>query len=141
MNLDSRQPLDRSESLCLLSTVKIGRIAISISARPALVPVDFVVLGEHVVFRAERQSQLLRGVLGAVVAFESGSSYLDKSGRWSVQVRGVPVELGPQNQVDSTIRKWQSRWAGPSDDAVLVALSTDVMSGWSYVDTKDRNSR
>ena len=59
---DSRlEVISRDESLALISQVSVGRIAVALPHRsPLVVPVNYVLLGEAVLFRSEPGSSSTR---------------------------------------------------------------------------------
>lgn len=90
MSHDERALGELSERECLdrLGSTSVGRIAFSQNALPAVVPVNFVLDGGHIMFRTAPGSKLDAAVRGAVVAFET--DHIDPSTRtgWSVLVVG-----------------------------------------------------
>jgi uncharacterized protein len=80
--------LDRTECVALLSTVALGRVAVSIDALPAIFPVNFCVLANDVLFRTGAGTKLTAALLGTVVAFEADWVDQDTEEAWSVQLVG-----------------------------------------------------
>lgn len=82
-------PLDRDECLHRLRGAAVGRVAVTHQALPAIVPVNYAVVGSSVVFRTEAGGMLARACDNTVVAFEVDD--LARNGRtgWSVLVVGV----------------------------------------------------
>jgi nitroimidazol reductase NimA-like FMN-containing flavoprotein (pyridoxamine 5'-phosphate oxidase superfamily) len=80
--------LSREECLSLLATMPVGRLVFTDRALPAVVPVNFVLSGKHIVLRTGATSSLAAGVRGSVVAFEVDR--IDPAGHrgWSVTVVG-----------------------------------------------------
>jgi nitroimidazol reductase NimA-like FMN-containing flavoprotein (pyridoxamine 5'-phosphate oxidase superfamily) len=83
--------LSQLECLRLLGSVDMGRLALSVGALPAVVPVRFVLVDEAVFFAAPCGSDLEAAVRDQVVAFEVDE--VDPTGGWSVVVTGIPVEV------------------------------------------------
>ncbi len=80
--------LSREESLALLASVPVGRVVYTDRALPAILPVNYVVDDDAVVFRTGAGSKLAAATREAVVAFEADSfDEATKSG-WSVTVVG-----------------------------------------------------
>ena len=86
-------PLDRDECLRLLGTAVVGRIGLVVDGRPVILPVNFALDGDKVVFRTAEGTVLTQTSM-APVAFEV--DHVDEAGRvgWSVLVRGVARDIG-----------------------------------------------
>lgn len=101
--MDRLQELTRSECLDLLSRKRLGRVAFTERALPAIRPVNYALVGSHIVLRTER-SGLGRRLDGQVVAFEV-DDLDDDGGGWSVVLTGTarlldrPGELIRQQSV------------------------------------------
>jgi uncharacterized protein len=108
------ETLDRDECLKLLTTVPVGRIGVSIGALPAVLPVNFKLVGTNIVIRTVPGTKLDAATTHAVVAFEVDSFAPDGSWGWSVLVQGVSSEV--------------------SDPAQLAALSASTVRAWAFDD-------
>jgi uncharacterized protein len=82
--------LGRQDCLRLLAQTNLGRVAVSVGALPAVLPVSFALVGEDVVFPAVRRGELDTAVRDTVVAVEADHSGPD--GGWSVVVTGIATE-------------------------------------------------
>jgi uncharacterized protein len=80
------------ECLRLLATQKVGRVGVVLDNQPLILPVNYALDGDTVVFRTDPGSKLVAAVLERV-AFEVDE--IDNQGRmgWSVLVQGVGQEL------------------------------------------------
>lgn len=87
------EALERDECLRLLATAPVGRIGVTIGALPAILPVNFALVGSHVVVRTVPGTKLDAAMRHAVVAFEADGYALDGSSGWSVLVRGHCSEV------------------------------------------------
>jgi hypothetical protein len=88
-NEDGLVQLSRDECLGLLACAPVGRIALSIGALPVVLPVNYVLDGDNVVFRTGEGTKQQAAVTNTVVAFEVDHiDPLYHSG-WSVLVTGV----------------------------------------------------
>ena len=67
------QILDLEECMRLLGTASIGRVGLHWDALPTVLPVNFVLDGDRVVFRTGRGAKLAAAAAGNVVAFEVDS--------------------------------------------------------------------
>ena len=98
------EELGRQECLELLATQSIGRLAVADHGHypPHIVPVNFVLDGDRVVFRSDWGLKFRLSVLAEhSVSFEV--DHLDPEGRlaWSVVVQGR-VDLLAQDEVDAS---------------------------------------
>jgi nitroimidazol reductase NimA-like FMN-containing flavoprotein (pyridoxamine 5'-phosphate oxidase superfamily) len=85
--------LTRAECLELLGAHRVGRVAITHQALPAIVPVNYVVDGTGVVFRTRPGGLLDRACHSTVVAFEVDEVRPDGTSGSSVLVVGVADAL------------------------------------------------
>jgi len=117
--------LDRAECLRLLRTATLGRIGISTGALPTILPINFRVDGDRILFRTGVGTKLDAATRGAVVAFEADDIDPIYHAGWSVVVTGVarPVEDPDDRAVHTT-----PRWA-PGQDGHLVEVSIEEISG------------
>jgi nitroimidazol reductase NimA-like FMN-containing flavoprotein (pyridoxamine 5'-phosphate oxidase superfamily) len=95
----SLEPLGRSECLELLALAKVGRLGLIVDGRPEILPVNYILDGDSVLFRTSESSVLNQASLAAV-AFEV--DHIDDSARsgWSVMVHGHADDIG--NAIDAT---------------------------------------
>lgn len=91
-DIDEGQPLDvldRQECIQLLSHESfVGRLGIIVDGRPLVLPVNYIVDGDAVVFGTGAGTKLNAIVGGADVAFEVDDSRSLHHSGWSVVVRG-----------------------------------------------------
>jgi nitroimidazol reductase NimA-like FMN-containing flavoprotein (pyridoxamine 5'-phosphate oxidase superfamily) len=85
--------LTREQCFALLSSVAIGRVGVSIDALPVILPVNFVVLEDWIVFRTVHGTKLDAAMQRSVAAFEADDHAADGSWGWSVLVRGFAHDL------------------------------------------------
>ena len=88
--------LTREECFRLLGTLPVGRLAVNTpETGPLVVPVNFVLDGEVVVFRSAPGSKLRVLLRGNPVSFQADFvDWYHRTG-WSVLVRGVAYEATP----------------------------------------------
>jgi hypothetical protein len=117
--------LGRQECLRLLSTGTIGRIGITSRALPAILPINYRVDGDRILFRTSPGTKLDAATHNAVVAFEVDHVDPIYHSGWSVLVTGVASDVSESEaaEVDAT-----PRWA-PGPDGRLVAISINQISG------------
>jgi nitroimidazol reductase NimA-like FMN-containing flavoprotein (pyridoxamine 5'-phosphate oxidase superfamily) len=86
------EPLDQQTCLRLLASKEVGRLAFLSAGRPQILPVNYVLDGDAVVF-ASGSGAKLWGATRSEVAFEvDDTEPLTRSG-WSVIVHGLPQEV------------------------------------------------
>lgn len=119
--------LGRAECLRLLGTVSLGRVGITIGALPVVVPMNFRLIADRVVFRVGLGTNLDAAILDAVVAFEADEVKQPGSGGWSVSVTGVAREVTDPEMAQMR-QENISRWTVWGADR-YIAISTDMVSG------------
>ncbi|HLZ36302.1 MAG TPA: pyridoxamine 5'-phosphate oxidase family protein, partial [Mycobacteriales bacterium] len=85
--------LSREECLTLLETVPVGRIVVTISALPVILPVHFSVVDGTVVIRTSPGTKLATATRNTVVAFEADSVDAQGEVGWSVAVTGTAASV------------------------------------------------
>jgi uncharacterized protein len=130
MELDRNglEVLDREESLRLLGTAALGRIAVTSAALPLVLPVNFRYDGRHVLIRTSAGTKLDAATDHAVVAFEVDDIDPATESGWSVMVTGIARELTDPAALAELARRPLTRWATGDADRV-VAISVDLVSG------------
>ena len=119
--------LERSECLQLLARASLGRIGITSGALPTVLPVNFRLVDDQILFRTARGTKLDAATENAVVAFEVDDMDPLAHTGWSVVVTGVARELQAAER-DALRSVPLARWA-PDTDGRVVAISTDLVSG------------
>ena len=120
--------LDRDECLTLLDRGVLGRVALSMGALPTILPVNYRLVDEQVVFRTGVGSKLDAAARGAVIAFEVDAfDPLDHTG-WSVVVTGIAREAPSHDWADPILATAIPRWA-PAGSTRVLFLPTDLVSG------------
>ena len=124
------ETMTRDECLCYLAATRLGRVAISVGALPAILPVRFVLDGDQIVFRAAPGKVLEAATREAVVAFEAdGVERLgEPSVVWSVLVTGVARHLAPEHARAHEGAIALPAWSEDHGDHV-VAISPQLVSG------------
>lgn len=122
--------LTRRRCLALLGTATVGRVGFTSGALPVVVPVDYRMWRDHVVFRAEAGCRLHRATRDAVVAFEVDALSPTYPWGWSVVVTGLARDItdtdpSAATQTDFPNEGW---WASGRDERLL-AVPTDVVAG------------
>jgi Pyridoxamine 5'-phosphate oxidase len=127
-----REPLSPGESMRLLGSVPMGRVAFSARALPAIRPALHLVDGNRVIIRADGAAPITSAARsGTVVAYEADA--LDPATRlgWSVVVVGAAHRVTDAAEAAS-YRRALRPWETGTDDQV-VAISADVITGFRLV--------
>jgi hypothetical protein len=129
------------ESMRLLGTVSLGRVAFTTRALPAIRPVNHLVDGDHIIIRTDAEAAitatLKSGPGSVVVAYQADMiDYAEHLG-WSVTVVGLahrvidPDEAAPYRQA---LRPWIT---GEKDQ--VIAIHAELVTGFRLVrDQADR---
>ena len=81
------------DCLALLRTTGIGRVALSIDALPVVMPVNFAMFGDDIVFRPMLDEKLSRSAGDVVLAFQVDNFDLASHTGWSVLIQGIASEI------------------------------------------------
>jgi nitroimidazol reductase NimA-like FMN-containing flavoprotein (pyridoxamine 5'-phosphate oxidase superfamily) len=120
--------LDEEDCRRLLSTHGVGRIAVSTDAAPVVVPVNYSVVDDTIVFRTQPGTVSLQG-LGREVAFEVDRVDDALSQGWSVVVRGIAEEVTDPDAVRRLAEHaYSAPWAGGERD-LWVRITTTALTG------------
>jgi nitroimidazol reductase NimA-like FMN-containing flavoprotein (pyridoxamine 5'-phosphate oxidase superfamily) len=117
--------LDRADCIRLLKTVSLGRIGITVGALPTILPINFRVDGERILFRTGVGTKLDAATRGSVVAFEADAVDPMYHSGWSVVVTGVAREV--EDPEDHAVHA-TPRWA-PGQTERLVEVCIEEISG------------
>lgn len=99
---DDWAELSYDECVGLLRSSRVGRVGVTAHALPLVLPVNYVLHGNRVVFRTLAASTLARACDDAVVAFEVDDVADDGRSGWSVLVVGLARLLGGSEAVRAT---------------------------------------
>jgi uncharacterized protein len=89
----SLEDLGRGECLDLLATAAVGRVGLLVDGRPEVLPVNYALDGDTVLFRTSEGTVLNQASL-AVVAFEVDHLDTATHSGWSVLVQGTARDIG-----------------------------------------------
>lgn len=120
--------LDHETCLALLATATVGRVATTSDALPTILPVNFRLVGDRILFRTAQGTKLAAATRNAVVAFEVDEIDRMEHGGWSVQVIGVARRVTEGKELAELSDVSIARWAPLGDDH-LVAISTEIVTG------------
>ena len=85
--------LSRDECLELLRAHSFGRVAVQIGETPAILPVNYALLDDEVVFRTDPGTKLSAALMRMMVAFEVDEADRASGTGWSVLVVGFSEEI------------------------------------------------
>jgi nitroimidazol reductase NimA-like FMN-containing flavoprotein (pyridoxamine 5'-phosphate oxidase superfamily) len=88
----SLEHLARSECLELLATAHVGRVGFVVDGAPQILPVNYAIDGDSILFRTSEGS-VLNQVSLAKVAFEVDCIDDDAQAGWSVVVHGYGTDI------------------------------------------------
>jgi nitroimidazol reductase NimA-like FMN-containing flavoprotein (pyridoxamine 5'-phosphate oxidase superfamily) len=119
--------LDRAGCLALLATQAVGRL-ISTEKEPSVVPVNYLVVADAVVFRTDASFHATQA--GAALVFEVDAIDDRHHGGWSVVARGTIADITDGAGVDVDVREHLESWApGPKDRWFRLSIET-VTGRW-----------
>lgn len=121
--------LEEGECLDLLGSVPVGRVAVSIDAMPAVLPVNFVLHGREILFHTMPGTKLGAAIAGAVVTFEVDELGGPAGESWSVLVVGRAEEVTHPAIRDELEPLLPRSWALDDGDHHLVRISISRISG------------
>jgi nitroimidazol reductase NimA-like FMN-containing flavoprotein (pyridoxamine 5'-phosphate oxidase superfamily) len=121
-----------AESACLklLREHHFGRVAFveQTDGPPVIMPVNYLMHGEAVIFRTNPNSKLGRGVRSTTAAFEiDGIDQRERTG-WSVVVSGQAEEVMDPNELDELRQTPLLPWA-PGDRSQYVRITPERVTG------------
>jgi len=98
--------LGRDECLGLLAELSVGRVGLVVGDHPEILPVNYVVDGETVLFRTAVGSPLEHAA-GRLVAFEVDRIDEESRTGWSVLLHGVAEDIG--DAIDGVSQRLRGR--------------------------------
>lgn len=123
------QDMTHAECLELLRTSAVGRVGGTVDGHPFVLPVNYAVDGDHVVFKTAAGTKL-SGTTFARVAFEiDGFDEKSRTG-WSVVVEGVATDIS--DMVDSAsarLRMLDLQPWFPGEKSHWVAIQPESITG------------
>lgn len=123
----SVEVLSEDECLALLAEGRVGRVGVTIAAMPAILPVNYALLGRTIVFRTAAGTKLRAALAHTVIAFEVDHIDDQSHAGWSVLVVGMAQELTGR-QRDEALALPLDPWAEGERDH-FVGVAPDVVSG------------
>ncbi len=111
--------LDVSECRDLLGREVFGRLAFSTDAGPRIVPLNYAVMDEALIFRTTPYSELAREAVDREAAFEVDDIDRDRHSGWSVVALGRVDAPEPRELGDLRTDWAPEPWAGGHRHLVL----------------------
>jgi uncharacterized protein len=119
--------LDEDECRSLLGSSTPGRIGFRIGDSPAILPVNYRMLDDDVVFRTDPGSKLTAALMGVQVAFEVDEAAGPGAG-WSVLVVGYAEEIRDSATLERVNRLDIEPWV-EGHRAFVVRINTRMITG------------
>jgi uncharacterized protein len=115
--------------LALLSAVSVGRVGFVADGEVLVLPVNFVMDGQAVVFRTASGSKLAGAEDRSTVAFEADNyDDISQSG-WSVLVRGRAEVVEDDAEIDRLSRLGLYSWASTLDRPFWIRIRPTSVTG------------
>lgn len=121
--------LSPSEAEALLRSGVTGRVAVSTPQGPHILPVNYAVVDDSVVFRTSPYTLLGTHAHGTTVAFETDVLDHERQRGWSVLVRGRASVITDEAQLDHIRRTWQPRPWASGTRTLHIAVRLDEVTG------------
>jgi len=112
----------------LIAGQTVGRVVYTDGALPAVVPVNYVLDGHHLVFRTTPGSRMARGVVDQVVAFEVDQIDAEVRTGWSVVVTGIAKALTEPGEMARALGLGLAPWAGGRRE-LFVSITPGLVTG------------
>lgn len=126
--MTSLRVLDEAECLRLLHSTTLGRLGFSARSLPVVLPVNYIVEGDRVVFATEASSILAAAINGDVACLEIDDHDTLTHTGWSVLVTGKLRELSSADAAEATRFHPLPLWRSMPSPSV-VELSIDMVTG------------
>jgi uncharacterized protein len=120
--------LSREECVRLLGETSLGRIGVHVSSLPVVLPVNYALDGDSIVFRTGEGSKLDAATRNAVVAFEVDDVDPVYHEGWSVMVTGMAREVTDADEIEQLSRLPLAHWA-PVPGRRFVRVPLELVSG------------
>jgi nitroimidazol reductase NimA-like FMN-containing flavoprotein (pyridoxamine 5'-phosphate oxidase superfamily) len=120
--------LTRAECLHRLAEATFGRVGATSRALPVILPVNYRLIGEEVVFRTSPGTKLALASAGTIVAFEiDGIDAVEHHG-WSVLAIGRARVVTDPAELDRLATAGVPRWV-EGDHERFIAVATTQLTG------------
>lgn len=119
--------LSREEALRLLRRVPVGRVGVVAGGLPVIVPVNFIVDGEGVVFRTGTGTKLVAAIGHSPVSFEADGIDRATHSGWSVLITGAASEIVRPDEREAVAALGLHSWL--AGRGRYVRIRADVVTG------------
>ncbi|BBY19528.1 pyridoxamine 5'-phosphate oxidase family protein [Mycolicibacterium litorale] len=116
--------LTEDESWALLSSMALGRLAISVSGQPDIFPVNFVVQRRTILIRTAEGTKLAAAMTNGQVAFEVDDHNVEHA--WSVVVKGRAKVLMYADEIADAERAQVIPWTATVKRRFLRITPTSI---------------
>jgi len=120
--------LDREECMELLTAKSVGRIAYTTDAGPRILPVNYVLVNDSVIFRTVPDGEIFHHALSSVCAFEIDETDEFFESGWSVVVVGRLQLATVDDFAQMRLGRLPEPWAG-GNRYMFVRLACEHVSG------------
>ncbi len=120
--------LDRDECLDLLRRSTFGRIGVTVGALPAVLPVNYRLVGEQIVFRTGQGTKLDAATCNSIVAFEVDDIDPMSHTGWSVMVTGEARKVTDDEELATLEQAHVPHWT-PEPGEATVSIATTLLTG------------
>jgi nitroimidazol reductase NimA-like FMN-containing flavoprotein (pyridoxamine 5'-phosphate oxidase superfamily) len=120
--------LSTDECLDLLRSRTLGRVAVQIGDAPAILPVNYALLDDEVVFRTDPGTKLSAALMRTMVAFEVDDADPVTHAAWSVLVVGYSEQVRDRANLARVDALGLEPWVTEGLDFV-VHIRTRTISG------------
>jgi nitroimidazol reductase NimA-like FMN-containing flavoprotein (pyridoxamine 5'-phosphate oxidase superfamily) len=128
MTMERLERLDEAECLRLLRSAALGRVGVHIGDSPAILPVNYGVLGNDVVFRTAPGTKLSAALMGVQLAFEVDHIDVETDTAWSVLVVGYAEEIRDEDTLARIGALGLQSWS-PEHLAFVVRIRARQITG------------
>ena len=127
------EELSREECYAFLRKSHTGRVGVSSNALPSILPVNFALVDDTVVFSAQATGELFRATVGSVIAFEVDANSRRDCFEWSVLVQGIAQEIN-RERLSNRMQAMQLNLGKSNNDSDrFVVIPTTIISGRRFV--------
>lgn len=105
------EDLEYAECRRLLVATTVGRLAYTTDDEPRIVPMNYVLFDEHLVFRTSPDNEVAGSAVGQPVAFEVDEVDEFLQGGWSVVVSGIAEQLPSSSLRAMDVGETPEPWA------------------------------
>jgi nitroimidazol reductase NimA-like FMN-containing flavoprotein (pyridoxamine 5'-phosphate oxidase superfamily) len=128
MTANRLERLDEAECLRLLRSGTLGRVGVHIAGSPAILPVNYGLLDDDVVFRTAPGTKLSSALMGVQVAFEVDHVDVSTGEAWSVLVVGYAEEIRDEETLARVNALGLQSWS-PEHLAFVVRIRVRQLTG------------